>query len=68
MSNFTPQALEPVERALSQFIGPLSRTLVRREASRQTAWDALLQALAQQIDKPEDRQRFLAAARKAGGH
>jgi serine/threonine protein kinase len=68
VSNFTPQALEPVERALSQFIGPLSRTLVRREASRQTAWDALLQALAQQIDKPEDRQRFLAAARKAGGH
>ena len=66
--NFPPQALEPLERALSQFIGPLSRTLVRREAARQTGWDALLQALASQIDKPEDRQRFLAAARKAGGH
>ncbi len=66
--NFEPAQLEPLERALSQYIGPLSKTLVRREASKQTEWAALLQALAQQIDKPEDRQRFLAAAGKARGH
>ncbi|MDP3702590.1 MAG: protein kinase [Hylemonella sp.] len=68
VSNFEPEQLEPIERALSQHIGPLARTLVRREASRQTDWGELLQALAGQIDKPEDRARFLAVARKAGGH
>lgn len=66
--NFEPAQLEPLERALSQYIGPLSKTLVRREASKQTEWGALLQALAAQIDKPEDRQRFLTAASKARGH
>lgn len=66
--NFEPAQLEPLERALSQYIGPLSRTLVRREAARQTEWGALLQALAGQIDKPEDRQRFLTAAGKVRGH
>lgn len=63
--NFEPAQLEVLERALSQHIGPLARTLVRREAARHQAWNALLQALAQQIDKAEDRQRFLAAAGKA---
>ncbi len=63
--NFEPAQLEPLERALSQHIGPLARTLVRREAVRHQEWSALLQALAQQIDKPEDRQRFLAAAGRA---
>jgi serine/threonine protein kinase len=63
--NFEPAQLEPLERALSQHIGPLARTLVRREAAKQSDWAALLQALAQQIDKPEDRQRFLSAAGKA---
>jgi len=65
VSNFEPDQLEQLERALSQHIGPLARTLVRREAARHREWSALLQALAAQIDKPEDRQRFLAAAGKA---
>ncbi len=56
--------LEPLERALNQHIGPLARTLVRREAAKHREWAALLQALAQQIDKPEDRQRFMAAGVK----
>ncbi len=65
--NFEPAQLEPLERALSQHIGPLARTLVRREAAKHQEWSALLQALAQQIDKPEDRQRFMAAAAKVRG-
>jgi serine/threonine protein kinase len=64
VSNFEPAQLEPLERALSQHIGPLARTLVRREAAKHREWAALLQALAQQIDKPEDRQRFMAAGVK----
>ncbi|MFN4351023.1 MAG: protein kinase domain-containing protein [Hylemonella sp.] len=64
VSNFEPAQLEPLERALSQHIGPLARTLVRREAAKHSEWAALLQALAQQIDKPDDRQRFMAAGVK----
>ena len=60
--HFETARLEPVERALSQYIGPLARTLVRREAARQVEWPALVQALALHIDKPEDRQRFTSAA------
>lgn len=60
--HFEATRLEPVERALSQFIGPLARTLVRREAARHAAWPAFIQALAQHIDKPDDRQRFTTAA------
>jgi hypothetical protein len=63
--NFEPAQLEVLERALSQHIGPLARTLVRREAGKHQDWNALVQALAQQIDKASDRQRFLAAAGKA---
>lgn len=62
--NFEPAQLEPLERALSQHIGPLARTLVRREAAKHQDWNALVQALAQDIDKADDRQRFLAAAGK----
>ena len=64
VANFAPAQLDPLERALSQHIGPLARTLVRREAAKHHDWAALLQALAQQIDRPEDRQRFLSAAIK----
>lgn len=64
VANFEPAQLEPLERALSQHIGPLARTLVRREAAKHRDWKALLQALAEQIDKAEDRQRFLAGAPK----
>jgi serine/threonine protein kinase len=64
MSNFEPAQLEPLERALSQHIGPLARTLVRREAAKHQDWNALVQALSLEIDKAADRQRFLATAGK----
>lgn len=62
--NFGMEVLDPLERMLSQHIGPLARTLVRREAKRLTQWDLLVNALAQQIDKLEDRKAFVAAATK----
>lgn len=62
--NFEPAQLEVLERALSQHIGPLARTLVRREAAKHQDWNALVQALALEIDKSADRQRFLAAVGK----
>jgi len=62
--NFGLEVLDPLERLLSQSIGPLARTLVRREAKRVVQWDQLVHVLAQQIDKSEDRKAFVAAATK----
>ncbi len=62
--NFSAEQQALLERALSQLIGPLSKTLVRKEAARQPTFSAQLQALALHIDKPDDRARFLAAAQK----
>ena len=53
-----------LERALSLHIGPLAKTLVRKEMARQTQWSELLQALARHIDKPDDRAKFLSASGK----
>jgi serine/threonine protein kinase len=63
-SRFSAEGQSQLERALSQHIGPLSKTLVRKEAGKHTNWNELLQALAMHIDKPEDRARFLAVANK----
>jgi len=52
---------ELVERTLGQYIGPMAKTLVRKEAARHGTTSALLQALAAHIDKPEDRSLFLQA-------
>lgn len=56
-----------LERALGQYLGPLSRTLVRREVARQLSFNTLLQALAAHIDKPEERAKFLAVANQLSG-
>jgi serine/threonine protein kinase len=53
-----------LEQALSQYIGPLARTLVRKEAARTHDSNVLLEALAQHIDQSSDRKKFLAAAAK----
>jgi len=67
MSSASPLSAEAqafLERALSQYIGPLARTLVRKEAARTRDSLALLQALAQHIDLAADRDQFMAAACK----
>jgi serine/threonine protein kinase len=56
-----------LEKTLSQYIGPLAKTLVRRESARQINFGSLLQALAQHVDKPDDRAKFLAAGGKLKG-
>jgi hypothetical protein len=61
---FSAEVQTQLERALSQHIGPLAKTLVRKEAARQPHWNALLQALAQQVDDDHDRAQFLSAANR----
>ncbi len=53
-----------LERALGMYIGPLAKTLVRREVARQLSFNTLLQALADHINKPDEKAKFLAAANK----
>lgn len=66
VQHFSAELQAQLERLLSLYIGPLAKTLVRRESARQATLSALAQALAQQIDKPDDRAKFLAAAQKLG--
>ena len=61
---FSAEQQALLERALSRHIGPLAKTLVRKEAARQAHWGDLLQALARHIDKPGDRTTFLGDAGK----
>ena len=64
MHTFSAELQAQLERALSLHIGPLAKTLVRKEAGRQPAFSALLEALAQHIDKADDRAKFVATAKK----
>ena len=53
-----------LERSLGQYIGPLSKTLIKKEIARESNVDALLQALARHIDKATDREKFLESAKR----
>jgi len=64
VQHFSAELQVQLERALSLYIGPLAKTLVRREAARHTSLGGLAKALALQIDRPDDRAKFLAAAQK----
>jgi len=64
VQHFSAELQAQLERMLSLYIGPLAKTLVRKESARQASLGALAQALAQLIDKPDDRAKFLAAAQK----
>jgi serine/threonine protein kinase len=61
---FTPAQLSQLERALSQVIGPLAKTLVKKQVARHTSLEALREALAGEIDHAADRAKFLAATQK----
>lgn len=50
-----------LEQALSQFIGPLAKMIVKKEVARHTARETLPQSLAAEIDRPANRAGFLAA-------
>ncbi|MEO8388277.1 MAG: protein kinase [Polaromonas sp.] len=67
VQNFNAELQAQLERALSQHIGPLAKTLVRKEAARQLTFQALVHSLAHQIDRPDDRAKFLAIAQKMHG-
>jgi serine/threonine protein kinase len=62
----TTETLEKLEKALSKAIGPMARMIVRREMASSPGYDALVEALARNIDRAEDRAKFLAENKGRG--
>jgi len=61
-----PDDLARLERLLAEHIGPLARTLVRREAEGAADYDALVARLAGFVREEARRARFTAAADRRG--
>lgn len=62
-----PDQVAAIEKALSLYIGPLARTLVKKESTRHPDATSVIQALARHIDRAADQTLFLQAANKALG-
>ncbi len=58
-ARFEPEQLAAIEKALAGAIGPLAKTLVKREAARARSLADLHDRLATFIDNPANRERFL---------
>ena len=56
---FPEHELERVQTALTQFVGPIARVLVRRAATHASSVEALWLSLANQIESPAERSVFL---------
>ncbi len=57
-----PGALQGIERALAQYVGPIARVLTKRAAARAADLGGLCAELAQELPSDQDRARFLNAA------
>ena len=73
-SRWDAASLAPMEAALTRFMGPMARVLVREAARTATDLDALRDALCQHLPDAGDRARFItllsgfgSAARATGG-
>ncbi|MPZ29887.1 MAG: protein kinase [Rhodospirillales bacterium] len=53
------QELERAQAALTQFVGPIARVLVRRAAAQASSVEVLWQALSTHIEQPAERSAFL---------
>jgi serine/threonine protein kinase len=53
------QDLERAQVALTEFVGPIARVLVRRAAANASSVEALWQALSNHVDSPAERSAFL---------
>ncbi len=64
LQNLSLEQLASLEKVLSQYIGPMARMIIKKEASRHLTLQALLPALSLHIDKPADRSKYLADVQK----
>ena len=63
--DLSPDEVTAVEQALSKFIGPMARMLVKREMVRHTNLSEFAAAVAQHVDPPAQREPFQQALKKA---
>ena len=54
------ETLRDVEKQLAAFVGPLARVFVQKAASKATNLDQIYLLAAQSLERPEERQAFLA--------
>ena len=64
LQNLSLEQLATLEKVLSQYIGPMARMIIKKEASRHLTLQDLLPALSMHIDKPADRSKYLAFMQK----
>jgi len=57
-----PALLTSIERQLAHHLGPIAAYLVRSTLKRSASVEGLCDALAQRIDRPEERTQFLTSA------
>jgi hypothetical protein len=62
---FASTAITELKATLATFLGPVSSVLVDRAAAKSASIAELVEQLSVEIDSPEDRVRFLKAAKKA---
>ncbi len=60
-----PNLLDTVSRELALYVGPIARVLVKRHAPKAASLDGLYKSLAEEIESPADRQKFLAARNRS---
>ena len=61
-STLAPSLVNVIERKLANRVGPIARYLVKTSLPGAASAEALCDVLAQQIDRSEDRRKFLAEA------
>ncbi|MBN9086430.1 MAG: protein kinase [Reyranella sp.] len=59
IGSFHEPELERAQRALTQYVGPIARVLVRRAARDASSIDGMWQALSMHIELPAERAAFL---------
>lgn len=64
-ASFDAAALDRLARALAPYLGPIAKVVVGRAARSARNMEELESALAGELTSPEERRRFLAAARSA---
>ena len=60
-----PEEMAVVEQALSKFIGPMAKMLIRKETGRAGSFKDFVDAVAGNIDQPQQREQFLQALKRA---
>lgn len=62
-TTFDPATLERLAQALTPYLGPIAKVMVNRSARTARTAAELQNTLANEIQSPDDRRRFLAAVR-----